>query len=303
MICGQASEKRGWSEWRQYQYNARTYKRKCHKISKLKRSTARSQVKQQAQIIHIEQAHQDYIEVANDYLSRASHTRAKLLEESSTNLIVAAQIQQLDKFICHAKREIDQIRRRVLQGEIIPHEEKVFSIFEEHTEWISKGKAGVPVELGLKVAVVEDQYRFILHHQILQKTQDVEAAVSLVQESKDIYEDILSASFDKGFYSSENKKELAEMIDLVVMPKKGKLSTEDIEYESAPEFVKLRKKHAAVESAINALENHGLDRCLDHGLDGFNRYVALAVVARNVLRLGQILHRASCRRKRHKNTS
>ena len=46
--------------------------------------------------------------------------------------------------------------------ESIPHEEKVFSVFEEHTEWIAKGKAGVPVELGLRVAIVECQFGFIL---------------------------------------------------------------------------------------------------------------------------------------------
>jgi len=59
--------------------------------------------------------------------------------------------------------------------------------------------------------------------------------------------------------------------------------------EHAPEFVALRHQHSAVESAINALEVHGLDRCLDHGIDGFKRYVALAVVARNIQRLGALL--------------
>ena len=59
----------------------------------------------------------------------------------------------------HAERQIDPIRRRVLAGEKIPHNEKVFSIFEPHTEWISKGKAGVPVELAcgsafLKTSIV-----------------------------------------------------------------------------------------------------------------------------------------------------
>ncbi len=43
----------------------------------------------------------------------------------------------------HAERQIDQIRRRVIGGERIPHDEKVFSIFEEHTQWIRKGKAEV----------------------------------------------------------------------------------------------------------------------------------------------------------------
>ena len=43
-------------------------------------------------------------------------------------------------------RQIDQIKRRVIEGEKIPHTEKVFSLFQPHTEWISKGKAGVKTE-------------------------------------------------------------------------------------------------------------------------------------------------------------
>ena len=75
----------------------------------------------------------------------------------------------------------------------------------------------------------------------------------------------------------------------MVLPKKGRLSKADIERESEPEFVKLRKQHSAVESAINALEVHGLDKCPDHGLRGFKRYIAMAVVARNIQRLGAVL--------------
>jgi hypothetical protein len=77
------------------------------------------------------------------------------------------------RLIQHAKRQITQIDRRVLKDEIIPHEEKVFSIFEEHTEWVSKGKTGVPVELGVRVCVLEDQHQFILHHRVMwQETDD-----------------------------------------------------------------------------------------------------------------------------------
>ena len=65
---------------------------------------------------------------------------------------------EIEQFIGHGERQMDQLRRRVIGGEHIPHEEKVFSLFEEHTEWISKGKAGVPQELGVRVGLVEDQY-------------------------------------------------------------------------------------------------------------------------------------------------
>lgn len=297
-ICGRLSAERGLSEWRQHQHNVRSFKRECRRISKLKRSSARDEAKREARNQEIEEAHRSYLEEAEEYLERARKTRAQMAKEAKVSLTLAIELKELDRFMEHAERQIDQIRRRVLEGESIPHEEKVFSVFEEHTEWISKGKAGVPVELGLKVAIVEDQYRFILNHGVLQQAEDVESAVWLVQDTQDKYGTLESASLDKGFHSSENQKDLQKIVELVVMPKKGKLSSADIEREIDPEFVRLRKKHSAVESAINALECHGLDRCLDHGIDGFKRYVALAVLARNVLRLGQIQYQHEQRHKR-----
>ena len=78
-------------------------------------------------------------------------------------------------------------------------------------------------------------------------------------------------------------------MDHLVLPKKGKLSVEDKEREYSDEFIYYRHKHSAVESGINALENHGLDRCPDHGLGGFKRYVAMAVLGRNLQKLGAVL--------------
>lgn len=61
-------------------------------------------------------------------------------------------------------------------------------------------------------------------------------------------------------------------------------------------FRKARRKHSAVESAIHALEVHGLDQCPDHGIDGFKRYVALAIVSRNIQRIGAILQKREQRK-------
>lgn len=192
----------------------------------------------------------------------------------------------IERYLVHADRQIDQIRRRVIEGEKIPHNEKIFSLFEEHTEWISKGKAGVPVELGLKVCVLEDQHGFILHHRVMQNETDDQIAVTIVQQAKEFHPSLVSCSFDKGFHSPANQKELVEHLDFVVLPKKGRLSKEDKEREYSEEFIRARHQHSAVESAINALEVHGLDRCLDHGINGFKKYVALAVLDRNIQQLG-----------------
>ncbi|AHE98713.1 transposase [Thioalkalivibrio paradoxus ARh 1] len=186
---------------------------------------------------------------------------------------------------------MDQIRRRILEGERIPHDEKVFSLFEPHTEWISKGKAGVPVELGLRVCVMAAPDGFILHHRVMERCTDDAVAVPMVQETRDRFPLVRAVSMDKGFHSPSNQTELRQIVGTVVLPKKGRRTQEEAERERDPEFATLRRQHAAVESAINALEVHGLDRCRDHGIDGFRRYVGLAVLARNIQHLGAILRR------------
>jgi IS5 family transposase len=278
----------GLSEWRQSAYHIRQFKKAYRLIQRLRHSTSKDEEKREAKRREIEAAHRNYLEMAEGYLERARNTRLRL--EIGCG-VPAVWLTELDAYIAHAERQIDQIRRRVLQGETIPHNEKVFSIFEPHTEWIVKGKAGVPMELGLRVAVVEDQQGFILHHQVMEKTTDDRIAVAIVQETKGRFPELSSVSFDKGFHSPQNQADLKEILDRVVLPKKGKLSKTDQTREQDPEFIHLRRKHSAVESAINALEVHGLDQCPDHGIDGFTRYVALAVVARNVQRLGAVLRK------------
>jgi len=78
---------------------------------------------------------------------------------------------------------------------------------------------------------------------------------------------------------------------------KGKRSAANQAHEGDPECIRLRRRHSAVESAINALDAPGLDRYLDHDLHGFQRYVALAVVARNIQRLGAIRYQQERERK------
>ena len=119
------------------------------------------------------------------------------LRERGVDALTCGSIEGL---VAHARRQIDQVERRLLRGETIPHEEKVFSIFEEHTRWVSKGKAGTPVELGVPVALIEDQYQFVLHHEVLWQGSDVDVAVPLVQAAQARYAELRACSFDRGFH-------------------------------------------------------------------------------------------------------
>jgi len=274
------------TEWRQSAYHLRGFKKSYRLIQKLKHSTSQDEAKRQAKQDQVKAAYQTYLDQAEVYVQRARATKQCL---NQAHGVPTPMLADLDAYLAHAERQIDQIRRRVLQGETIPHAEKVFSIFQPHTEWISKGKAGVPVELGVRVAVVEDQHRFILHHQVMEKTTDDQIAVALVEQSQTRFAGLNAMSFDKGFHSPSNQTALKRHLENVILPKKGRLAEADQARESDPEFVRLRRQHSAVESAINALGVHGLDKCPDHGIDGFKRYVALAIVARNIQRLGAVL--------------
>lgn len=284
--CAWWSQAYDLSEWRQSAYHLRQFKQRYRHIQKLKHSTSQDASKRQAKEAAIRAAHREYLELGEGYVRRARRTRQHLQTACG---VPAMLLAELEAYIGHAERQIDQIRRRVLQGEQIPHQEKVFSIFQPHTEWISKGKAGVPVELGLRVCVVEDQHRFILHHQVMEKTTDDAIAVAIVAQTLARFPQLHAVSMDKGFHSPDNQIQLKAMLERVVLPRKGRLSQADKVRETEAEFVHLRRQHSAVESAINALEVHGLDKCPDHGIHGFKRYVALAVVARNIQRLGAVL--------------
>ena len=84
---------------------------------------------------------------------------------------------------------------------------------------------------------------------------------------------VASLSFDKGFTRTEDRELLSLYVPPVVMPKRGKKNAGETERESEKSFVALRKQHSAVESEINSLEHHGLNRCLDVRLKGYLRYV------------------------------
>ena len=275
--------------WRQAKKNISTIKKLMRSAQNRKKSRSKDEEIREKQEKLCQEAHQKLIDISAGMLIKIQETLGTLraLEDFSfTDEILAVEIE---KFVKHGERQIDQIRRRVIEGEKIPHDEKVFSIFEPHTEWISKGKAGVPVEFGLKVCIIEDQYRFILHHKIMRKQADVDVCLEIIKETKKRFPNLASGSFDRGFYSKENRSLLQGILNLYILPKKGKLSKADKDYENTEEFKKGRRKHSGVESAINALEVHGLDVCPDRGFPAFERYVALAVVSRNIQNLGNII--------------
>ena len=272
--------------WRQNRHTLKKVKRMQRKIQNMKRSNSNNEEKKEIRDILIKEVHAIYIKECIRIIERV---KKDIEEMEIKNINSIIRLEQIKHFIKHAEKQIDLIKRRVIEGQIIPHDEKIFSIFEEHAEWICKGKAGVTQELGLKVCILEDNFGFILNHRVMIKDTDEKVAVPIVKETKKIFENLKSCSFDKGYHNKTNKEELKEILDDVVLPKKGKETIKEREEMAIPNNKELRKKHSAVESGINALENHGLDRCPDHGLRGFERYVSLVILSRNLQLLGKIV--------------
>lgn len=219
-----------------------------------------------------------YLHHANNIMNRANEVLAHGIDN------------ELKTYNNYVALFIDQIDRRLLKGEVIPAEEKVYSIFEPHTEWISKGKRNP--ELGNTVLITTNQYHLIVDHRIMFKEKDPSQIESLLKRLKQNYpsQTIGSLSTDKGFYSKDNFGYcVGAGIKNVVMPKKGKLNKQEYEREHERNFIKLRHKHSAIESNINMLEHHGLNRCLDMGKRHLARYVASSVLAYNLHLIGNEL--------------
>ena len=282
-----------WPGWRNWEDNLKKVKRLFRRAQKLQHSNSKNPAKREIKNKKILKAYNKYMSACKPLFDRA----AVDIQNMFIQQIIENDIyEEINRYIAHGERQISQIKRRVINGEKIPHEEKIFSLFQEHTEWISKGKAGILTELGLNVCVCEDNFGFILHHRVMEKVTDEKITVPIMREVKKRYDKINGCSFDAGFYTPNNSIELKKMFDVVILPKKGKLTDTEIAYVNSEEYINGRRKHAAVESAINALENHGLDRCCDHGLIGFKRYVALAIVSRNLQKLGHILQQKELER-------
>ena len=234
----------------------------------------------------------EYLRLAKELEEKVAQSAQHLYQSPLFDAKLLAILEGLSYYQEMIKKHIDLVDRRLIKGETIPSEEKLFSIFEPHTEWISKGKQNKKVELGHKILIATDQYHFILHHQVVEGKADSELTIPLADKLLSRYKNIESLSLDKGFYSKENKDLLSLAIPRVVMPKKGKLNVAEKEEEAQKKFKTLRNHHSAVESNINQLEHNGLDRCPDKGLKNYRRYVSLGILSYNLHRLGKILQAA-----------
>jgi IS5 family transposase len=196
----------------------------------------------------------------------------------------------LETFIPRAEQVIDQTIRRVFRDEKVPAEDKIVSIFEPHTAIIRRGKAGKPVEYGRKVWLDEVEGGIVTRWEVLDGNPNdkLQWVPSLDAHQQLFGKPPTQASADRGVFSADNETEAKSRgIKQVVLPKPGKKSEKRCHHEKQPWFRRARKWHGGVEGRISVLKRcYHLDRCLNHGQDGFHRWVGWGVIAHNLNKIG-----------------
>jgi len=226
-----------------------------------------------------------YTKKAKALITKLAKTLPELPLKDNSDLMTAIT---LEHFIPLMEKHVDLIERRVFKGETIPHNEKLFSVFETYTEWIKKGKSRPNVELGKKLNITTDQYNLIIDYQLMDDEQDRDVLIEIADRVLQKYI-VKIWSFDKGFWNKDNKALLQTSVDKVIMPKLGKRNKAEEGEEKSKSFKKYKNLHSTIESNINELEHRGLDRCPDKGLFNYTRYIALGICAYNLKKIGKYL--------------
>ncbi len=205
--------------------------------------------------------------------------------------VVESLVEDLLHYCALGHRVMDQADRRVLHGVRVPNEEKIFSIFEPHTELLKRGKAGKPIEFGHMIQIQQVPEKFITDYQVFEKKpvehQLLEPAVDGHKKLFGHYPESVAA--DKGYW--ENKaaiKKLQEKIPLVSVAKKGNRTDQEIERETDPAFRLAQRFRAGVEGTISFLKRAlRLSRCYNKGWEHYAATVGATVLVHNLLILAR----------------
>ncbi len=275
--------------WRQHRHLLRAVKKHLRTINRIAAGKGRDFRKR------IQDAYRVLFDASDRVIARAT----ELLDPALISVGLGSAMGAVEKlktklldFVNLTIHACDQARRRVLAEEQVANDEKLFSVFEPETQLIKRGKVPQPVEFGHRVLIIEDGAGFVCHYAILPRgAEDREVLVGeMKQVQRRLDGRIRRASFDRGFHSPENQRELAELVARPCLPVTGRIQAERQEREATVEFRRARRRHPGIESAIGALQSgNGQARCRDRTFGGYCRYVGLGVLGRNLHVLGKLL--------------
>ena len=211
--------------------------------------------------------------------------------------------KEIDRYCGLGDRVIDQARRRVLEGEQVPNAEKIYSIFEPHTDLIKRGKVRTPVEFGHKVFLAESAQGLITQYEVLKGNPSdehhVEPSLERHKEAFGRAPELYGS--DRGFFSERNLTPCEQGgVKVVCIPQRGGKKTPEREaYEKSPAFKKGQRFRAGIEGRISVLfRGRGMKRCLAEGYERFELLVGAAVLANNLMTIASLLTKRSSRRRR-----
>jgi IS5 family transposase len=202
-----------------------------------------------------------------------------------------AVVDAMEQYRNLGHRVVDQARRRVLDGEQVPNDEKLFSIFEPHTELLKRGKQNKPIEFGHMIQIHQVAGKFITDFDVFEtRPNDNTLLKPALKSHKQLFGDYPErVAADKGYYESiEVLQELEQKVSLLAIAKKGNRTPEEIEREHDPEFKDAQRFRAGVEGTISFLKRVlGLFRCFNKGWEHFCATVGTTVFAHNLLNLAR----------------
>jgi transposase, IS5 family len=279
----------GVNGWRQHQHLDKTVREHLREIRDASRSKKANKDER------VQKGYRALLCTATDLLSRATLllvTVGLKTGRAMDLLLSMAKQQEIQHYVVLTRKVCDTARRRVLEGETVSNADKIFSIFEPHTELIKRDKQPNPIQFGHNVLVIEDAVGFVCHYEVMANgVQDVDIMVSAMKELQERSGGkIERASFDRGFHSPENQKELAKIVEHPCLAAKGAHQGREQHEQASVEFRESRRRHPGVESAIGALQaGNGMERCRDRSQRGYERYVGLGILGRNLHVLGKLL--------------
>lgn len=263
------------------------------RMQEIQRMTARERHDQQ------EEKYCELIRTTERVVNNSRQVLEKTKDVRVVDLMDDIAIQELRRKIEHyshlGDRVIDQTRRRVLKGEQVPANEKIYSIFETHTDLIKRGKIQKPIEFGHKIFLAESARGLITQYGVLDgnPSDHIHVKPSLERHKQvfgfapDLY------SSDRAFFTEDNLQECKKAgVKLVCIPQcGGKRSTDREAFEKSSAFKKGQRFRAGIEGRISVLfRGRGMKRCPDEGRDRFDVFVGMAVLANNLMTIAHLLN-------------
>jgi transposase, IS5 family len=200
--------------------------------------------------------------------------------------------RQIDDMVPLVKQVMKQTRARIFRGNTHVAG-KIFSVFEPSTEIIRKGKAGKPNEFGKVVKLQEAENQIVIDYEVYDRRP---SDSDLLLPAVEIHQAALGrtpylVAADASFYSNKNEKAAkARGVKRVCIPNRSTKSPARRREQRKRWFRNGQKWRTGCEGRISVgKRRHGLNRCRYKGEDGMKRWVGFAVIADNLINIGDAL--------------